>query len=455
MTDDGAQVERVSRRALERERAARRAAEQLLEEKALELYERNVELERARVEAEAASRAKSDFLANMSHEIRTPMTAILGYADLLANREQVEPAEIISAIRTIRSNADHLLSIINDILDICKVEAGMLEIEHIEMSPGEIAHDTIQLLCERATTKGIELVLDVETPIPSAVVSDPNRLRQVVLNLVGNAVKFTDEGRVTLGIGYEPNSETLRYRVADTGIGMNEEQLRALRKFERFSQADTSMARRFGGTGLGLSISSSLASLLGGALEIDSEVNVGSTFTLRVTAPLVHGSEMRTAKQVRQRAEDLAGTRSVPEIGAQHSDEKPLEGVRILLAEDGLDNQRLISYYLKSAGAEVEVASNGVEAIEVFVESAKGFDLVLMDMQMPELDGYGATRALRIDGALTPIIAVTAHAMEGDMDKCLSAGCDAYLSKPIDRGELIEMCASWIRGKPAGDHEAA
>lgn len=399
------------------------------------LREKTHELVAAREEAEASSRSKSEFLANMSHEIRTPMTAILGYSDLLDEQLGNAGDETTYAlIDTIRRNGKHLLTLINDILDLSKIEAGKMTIERIGVSPAQIAQDAASLMRGRAAEKGVELKVDYDFPIPRKIRTDAVRLRQILVNLVGNAVKFTQEGSVTLRVGYEDG--IARFDVIDTGIGMDDRQVGRL--FSDFTQADTSMTRRFGGTGLGLSISRRLAAMLGGDVVVESEPGEGSTFTATVEAPDAESGGM------------IANTTEL-ESGAPREAEsaervKSLRG-RVLLAEDGPDNQRLIAHVLRAAGAEVEVVENGaiaVRRVEAAASVGRPFDLIIMDMQMPELDGYAATRRLRADGVTTPILALTAHAMEGDRELCLDAGCDDYGAKPIDRKRLIAQCAEMM-----------
>jgi PAS domain S-box-containing protein len=392
------------------------------------------ELRRAREAAEAATSAKSEFLANMSHEIRTPMTAILGYADLLLDPE-ASASDRVSHVLTIRRNSEHLLGIINDILDLSKIEAGKMTVESIACSPARIVAEVASLMRVRAHEKNLEFVVTFETAIPERIVSDPMRLRQILMNLTGNAIKFTERGRVGLLVRCDDEGARdpqITFEVEDTGIGLSREQL--ARIFRPFEQADASTTRRFGGTGLGLAISSELARMLGGTLTVQSLPRRGSSFALVLaTGPLVGVPMLRslTESELLRQVDGAA-------IAATRVD------ASVLLAEDGRDNQLLISAHLKRAGATVTVADNGKLAVEHALRAAGAgapFDVILMDMQMPELDGYGATAKLRSHGYDHPIVALTAHAMAGDRERCLAAGCDDYLTKPVERGLLYAMVA--------------
>ena len=390
----------------------------------------NEEIEFARLAAEEANQAKSEFLANMSHEIRTPMTAILGYAELvrddaLANEETKE------FVSTIRRNGEHLISIINDILDLSKIEAGRMTVERTPCTPHEIAKEVIEMFRRRADDRGIGIELALEWPLPRQISTDPTRLRQILANLVGNAVKFTEQGSISLTVRRAtPVSRQVVFQVRDSGIGMNAIELAEI--FKPFSQADSSHTRRFGGTGLGLAISQRLATLLGGAISVQSRKGSGSTFSIDVD-----GGELALGEQIHS-SDELRRRTRVPAEEAEPGTSTC--SARVLLAEDGADNQRLISHILGKSGAQVVVVGDGRAAVDAAFEAQEAgaaFDIVLMDMQMPVLDGYGATRELRERGYTRPIVALTAHAMTGDRERCLETGCDAFLSKPIDRKALI------------------
>ena len=434
-----------------------------------EQIETETRLDEARAKAEAASQAKSEFLANMSHEIRTPMTSILGFADILAEDDlsDIDPQTRIECATDIQRNARHLLTVINDILDMSKIEAGRMELESVRVDPRSPLEEVASLMRLRSKEKGIELDMHADPDLPSSIETDPIRVRQILLNLTGNAIKFTREGGVTVRGSYHAQEGMLRFRVEDTGIGMNCEQLALVSRFDAFTQADTSTTRRYGGSGLGLRISNALAQMLHGRIKIESTPGEGSVFTLVLPAREAAWSEASPGENPVEAATDVteepvgSGKDDAP-ASAESTEAsvkpgatpgvspaaEPLAGVRILLAEDGPDNQRLLKFLLSRAGAGVEIAEDGLAAAET-VENAPadgGFDLVLMDMQMPRLDGYAATRRLRKRGFTLPIIALTAHAMAEDRTKCLDAGCDEYLSKPIDRELLIDTCRQWGRG---------
>ena len=403
-------------------------------------------LEASRLEAEAANQAKSEFLANMSHEIRTPMSAILGYADLLESDADLakDPQRAADAVQTIQRNAHHLLTIINDILDMSKIEAGALTVERMPTDPARIVEEVASLLRPRAYEKNIDLQIEYETEVPEQIQSDPTRLRQILLNLVGNAIKFTEKGSVKISVSCDEGLEQMKFVVRDTGIGMTPEQVASVAQFEAFHQADTSMTRRFGGSGLGLRISNALSRYLGGGLNISSTHGKGSEFVVRIATGSLAGVFLHSPDQLPE-LQQINKRQRQQKTAPAAKKEQPLRNVRILLAEDGPDNQKLISFLLEKSGAEVTIAENGRIACEI-LEGASEEELphlVLMDMQMPELDGYGATRRLRKAGFNLPILALTAHAMDGDRKKCLAAGCDEFLTKPIHKPTLIESCVKF------------
>ena len=394
--------------------------------------------ERAREAAEAASRAKSEFLANTSHEIRTPLTAILGYTDMLLDRD-ITAGERLAHVEAIRRNGEHLLAVMNDILDLSKIEAGKMTLEQVACSPITLVSEVTDLMRSRAAAKGLTFDVEWRGPLPERITTDPTRLRQILLNLVSNAVKFTERGGVRVRVSFEAADERprgrLRIDVTDTGIGMTPEQQAGL--FQPFMQADASTTRRFGGSGLGLLITRRLADLLGGEVRLESALGSGSTFSVTVDAGSLDGVRM---------IERPAATR--PLAAAPTPPTEPL-ACRVLLVEDGPDNQRLIATILRKAGAEVTVAGNGQAGCDLVREATlrgEPYDVVLMDMQMPVLDGYAATAELRRMGYQRPVIALTAHAMQGERERCLAAGCDDFVCKPISRAALIDTVRRYAKG---------
>ncbi|MEX2213749.1 MAG: PAS domain S-box protein [Phycisphaeraceae bacterium] len=406
------------------------------------LKQLNVDLTAAQNTAMAANRAKSDFLANMSHEIRTPMTAIVGYTDLMLDPEQ-SVSDRLNCVNVIRRNGDHLLSIINDILDISKIEAGEMQVERIACCPCQIVSEIASTMRVRALNKNLQFEVKVLGPIPQTIKSDPTRLRQILINLIGNAIKFTESGWVRLIMKSQNETEgtnaQLRFEVIDSGIGISPKD--QARLFLPFAQADSSTTRRFGGSGLGLFISQNLAGLLGGNIAVDSEVGRGSKFTVTVDPGPLTGVTMVLQCTEVFAPGDAPTAPAAPELTG-----------RILLAEDGIDNQQLLSFYLRRAGATVELAGNGQIACDMALQAAaegSPFDLIFMDMQMPELDGYAATARLRSKEYRGPIVALTAHAMANDRKKCLDTGCDNYLSKPVAKATLLAMAGRYLPGRQA------
>lgn len=399
-----------------------------------ELEETRQTLKEAQQAAEVATQAKSHFLANMSHEIRTPMTAILGFSELLQD-DAFSGAERSKAIQTIQRNGMYLLDVINNILDLSKVEAGRLEVETRKLNPVDLLLDVKDLLNEQAQARNNTLLVEFQGTIPEVIQTDPTRLKQALVNIAGNAIKFTEHGTVRIILECDQQNELLSYHVVDTGVGIPAGLIQHI--FQPFSQADASTTRRHRGTGLGLPIAKRIAEMLGGNLSVQSESGKGSKFTLSIaTGPLTNVPMVISFDRATE-------TRSTP---IEYSVNSQISG-RVLVVEDGPDNQRLIRFLLNKAGADVTIAKNGEEGINLALAAMQGpdpFHLILMDMHMPVMDGYQATQVLRRTGYTGQIVALTVQTVNYENDKCLAAGCDACLSKPIDRKSFIPEIAARI-----------
>ncbi len=406
-----------------------------------QLKQQEVDLRKSKAAADAANHAKSAFLANMSHEIRTPMNAILGFADALRRGLDDNEQQRQEYLDTIHTSGKFLLALINDTLDLSKIEAGRLNVEKISCSPHQMISEVVEVLGVRARECHLSLDFGAAGRIPESIHSDPTRIRQIVTNLVGNAIKFTKHGGVKVVARMVPDCEPpkLAIDVTDTGIGIAAEKQESV--FDPFVQADAATTRNFGGTGLGLAISQRLAGALGGDLTVHSEPGKGSTFTLTIDTGPLDGVELLDSQQIQHRSKEAS---QPVEQGVQ-----ALPSARVLVVDDGEPNRRLITLVLGRAGVHVETATNGQEAVDLV--SSRDYDIVLMDMQMPVMDGYTATSRLREQGVTLPIIALTANTMHGDEEKCRAAGCTGFLGKPVDLDELTETVAAALGAGPSDE----
>ena len=399
------------------------------------IRQRTEELEEAMLRAQAANEAKSEFLANMSHELRTPMAGILGMLDVTLESDL--PDEHRDQLETAQRCAYSLLALLNDILDLSKIESGRMGLEKIPFDVRIVLQDCVRSFQPRADDAGIDLVCDVASAVPDEVLGDPLRLRQIFANLLSNAIKFTVQGHIRVTLDATPITDSevrMRFSVEDTGIGIPAEKLPLI--FEKFTQVDGSVSRKFGGTGLGLAITRKLVDMHHGEIGVESEPGKGSTFTvnLRCTVP--------------QPAKEHAKV-SRPGAAKESRDGAP---ARVLVVEDNQVNQKVVTTVLRKRGFTVELANNGVEALEL-LERDDAFRLVIMDVQMPVMDGLEATRRIRLNPKWRnlPILAMTAHAMNGDREKCLSAGMNGYISKPVHPSHLISVMDEYMTAaEPAG-----
>jgi signal transduction histidine kinase len=390
-------------------------------------------LEVAKKQAEEGTLAKSRFLANMSHEIRTPMNAIMGFGDLLSDEDITDQQR--GYVNTIINSGKHLLQVIDDILDFSKIEAGKLDIEMSECSLRDLSAVIESIIHPSVAEKDLKFEIREDSSLPANIHTDQARLQQCLINLVNNAIKFTEQGHVYVKVSLEDkdNQPYIRFDVEDTGIGISPEKQEKV--FESFTQADGGTSRKYGGTGLGLAITRQLAKLLGGELTLTSEIGKGSVFSLIIPAGL---------DVTKQPLLDRYNIASHTNMGREQTEQPEFSG-RVLVAEDVVTNQMLIKSLLKPMGLEVTITADGNEALQEALTHE--FDLILMDIQMPYMNGYEATRAIRKEGITTPIIALTAYAMKGDDKKCFEAGCDDYLAKPLDRKKLSKILRKYLSAK--------
>ncbi len=387
-----------------------------------------VSLSEARDEAQQATKQKSLFLANMSHEIRTPLAAVIGYAQTLLE-DDVSEKEAQHSIQRIISNGQHLAQLVNDILDFSKLEANLLDIETIAVSTMDLMLDIKFLMIDMVKAKNLEFKLDLEFPLPAEIETDPTRLRQIILNLCSNAIKFTDRGWITIRVSYEQDQQCLLIIVCDTGIGISKTQQQGL--FESFTQADVSTTRKFGGTGLGLSISQQLAQLLGGDITCKSALKRGSEFTVTISAKLSPGAKLIHGFDEQKKTVDSDSVSNVPVLSGN-----------ILLAEDGKDNQAIITLLVRRTGAVLDIVENGKQVLEAL--SHRTYDLILMDMQMPQMDGADALKHIRQSGNNTPVVMLTANAMLSDRQRCKALGANEFLTKPIDNRRFYQTLSDFL-----------
>ena len=394
------------------------------------LSDQAVDIERARDDALSANKAKSLFLANMSHEMRTPLTSIIGFAE---SSLDLKPSiqERLKATKTIIRSGKHLLHIINEVLDLSKIEAGKLEIETMPVSVMELLDEISQLISIMAEEKGLLFKINYEYPLPEKIISDPLRIKQILINLCANAIKFTTKGHVFLNVSYISASSTMVFEVIDTGIGMSVEEKEKI--FKPFEQGDSGITRKYGGTGLGLTLSKQLVEKLNGELTVESEINKGSQFTVKIKTDEIENCHFINEGEYISRLDNVIEAKFPELVG------------KILVVEDNADIQDLIEMLLNKVGLKPNIVANGSEAISRV--SKQEYDLILMDIQMPIMDGFTAMSKLHQQGYEQPIIAMTANAMQNDRDECASVGFTDFISKPIDRSDLYSILGKYLKTK--------
>ncbi len=407
-----------------------RVMAKIITQKNEELVNNNRKLKEVSEQAIEATRTKSEFLAIMSHEIRTPLTAIIGFAELLSERS-THIEDRVSVSKTIVKNGKHLLKIINDILDISKIEANQMGFEKTYFSPVELILDVEEIVGNQFKEKGIQLFIEYNFPLPNLIYNDSLRTKQIILNLCSNALKFTKAGKVSINIGCDIEGEKIFFTVIDSGIGLSEEQTSKI--FDAFTQADSSTTRKYGGTGLGLSLSKQFAEKMGGTITVESMHGIGSQFCVSISTGKLDESQL------------IEGEAELPEktdsIAYQYDHSCTVKG-SILIVEDNDDNQQLLSIILCDIGAEITFAKNGQEALDK--TRNKTYDLILMDIQMAVMGGIEATKILRQSDYTNPIVALTANAMKSDYDMCIEAGCDGFLTKPINKDKLFKTIYKYL-----------
>lgn len=392
--------------------------------------ERTRALDQARADAEAANEAKSRFLANMSHEIRTPLTSIIGFAEMLHD-ESLPDAERRAAVATIFSTGRHLLEIINDILDLSKLNSSRLQLEIVRASLFEVVGRVTSVIEMHARQKGLAFSVDYRFPLPREIGTDPTRLAQILLNLCSNAVKFTERGSVRIEVSCDPRNNNLAFSVIDTGVGLSQDQQKRL--FKPFTQADASTTRKYGGTGLGLHISKQLAERLGGSIMVESAPGTGSRFTVIIDSGAIDPGDLVDSVPARSEPAAILPDGAAPKSGMRG---------RMLLAEDDPNIRRLIALYLRDTGIEIVEVDNGRDAVEQAL--AGDFDLLMTDLQMPEMGGLEAVEWLRMTGFARPVIALSASALEGERERCVAAGCNDFLTKPLDRMQFLASLGHYL-----------